>query len=137
MDTREAAEIVIAINQHDPRVQSNAIADAVWANALAPFTRELAWNAVLEHFRLSDDVSPTPAMIRKRASAMAERAAAKQRAIDATKARQMIEAQGETVTPVRLQEIQAAMKDFGKMPTGELVQFNMPEHTDWVDDTAA
>jgi hypothetical protein len=123
MDTREAAEIVIAINQHDPRVQSNEIADAIWANALAPFTRDLAWAAVLEHFRLSDDTAPTPAMIRKRASAMAERAQAKQRAIQATQARELLAAQGEQATPVRLQEIQAALKDFGtEKPRLRLVQ---------------
>jgi hypothetical protein len=52
-------------------------------------------------------------MIRKRASAMAERAQAKQRAIQATQTRQALEARGETVPPIRLQEIQTALKDFG------------------------
>lgn len=115
MDTRAAAEIVIAINQHDPRVQSNEIADAIWANALAPFTKDLAWAAVLEHFRLSDDVAPTPGMIRKRASNMAEREEAKQRAIQATRTRELITAQGEDITPVRVQEIQEGLKNFGKL----------------------
>ncbi|QKY78997.1 hypothetical protein Jinkies_49 [Arthrobacter phage Jinkies] len=120
MDTREAAEIVIAINQHDPRVQSNAIADAIWADALKPFTKELAWAAVLEHYRLADDTAASPAMIRKRASHMAERAAAKQRAIEATQARELIAAQGGDATPIRVQQIQAALKDFGKEPKPRL-----------------
>jgi hypothetical protein len=137
MELREAAEIVIAINQHDPRVQSNEIADAIWADALKPFTREQAWAAVLEHFRLSDDVSPTPAMIRKRASNMAEREAAKQRAIEATRTRELLAAQGEPATPLKVQELEEAFKRFGKLPNGELTQFNKPEHTAWADQTEA
>jgi hypothetical protein len=52
----------------------------------------------------------------RRAKLIRQTAEAKQRAIEATQARQILAERGEDVTPIRLQEIQATLKDFGKMP---------------------
>lgn len=83
MDMKETAAMIVLINQHDPRVQSNEASDLIWANAMAPFTKAEAWQAVLEHYKASEQYPATPAAIKKRASSIASRREAEQRAIDA------------------------------------------------------
>jgi hypothetical protein len=156
MDRREAAEIVVAINQFDTHVQSNAVADAIWFKALQPFSRELAWEAVVEHYTLNDAVSATPSMIRKRATAMASRFEAKERALTAQPAITAIknpnsfrarnpELWDQLFEEGRKQGNEERMRNAAKLNTqkadseeareGNLTQFNYQpnQYTDWAE----
>lgn len=157
MELREAAEIVIAINQFDPKVQSNEIADAIWADALAPFTKEIAWAAVKEHYRINDDTTATPGMIRKRASIMTEQQKSRERAIAVAREREVLGEHASAAAVTRYRELKAELGEAFKVPDspkpaeavldlyhrlknspqGELVQFNRPEHTDWANEEPA
>lgn len=137
MEFREAAETVIAINQFDPRVQSNKISDAIWADALAPYTQETVWEAIKGHYRLNDETPASPAIIRKRASLILEQRRSRERAIQVTRER---EALGAHATPIQVLELREAFNTVLKStdaPTGELVQFNRPEHVGWIDEEPA
>lgn len=83
MNLEETVTIMTWVNQHDPRVQINKPSRDIWANALAPYTYDECMQAVLDHYRVSDDESVSPAKIRKRAELVRSQRTGRQSAIEA------------------------------------------------------
>lgn len=83
MNLEETVTIMTWVNQHDPRVQITKPSRDIWANALAPYSYDECMQAVLDHYRLNDDESVSPAKIRKRAELVRSQRAGRQSAIEA------------------------------------------------------
>jgi hypothetical protein len=84
MHIEEAVALITWVNQHDPRVQVNKGSRDMWAHSLAPYTYDECRQAILDHYRLTDEDTVTPAKIRKRAEMVRNQRAGFQSAIDAT-----------------------------------------------------
>jgi len=83
MNLEETVAIMTWVNQHDPRVQLNKPSRDIWANALQPYSYDEAMQAVLDHYRLNDDESVSPAKIRKRAELVRSQRTGRESAIEA------------------------------------------------------
>lgn len=83
MNLEETVTLMTWVNQYDPRIQINKPARDIWANALQPYTYDESMQAVLDHYRVSDDESVTPAKIRKRAELVRNQRTGRQSAIEA------------------------------------------------------
>jgi hypothetical protein len=68
MDRRDTIAMLTWINQVDPRVMLNEAAAETWAYAMSNINTADAKQAVLEHYKLHDDIAATPSAIRKRAN---------------------------------------------------------------------
>ena len=83
MNLEETVAIMTWVNQYDPRIQINKPARDIWANALAPYTYDETMQAIMDHYRLNDEETVTPAKIRKRAELVRSQRAGRQSAIEA------------------------------------------------------
>lgn len=83
MNIEEAVTLITWVNQHDPRVQVNKGSRDMWAHSLAPYTYDECRQAILDHYRLNDEETVTPAKIRKRAEMVRNQRAGFQSAIEA------------------------------------------------------
>ena len=82
MNLEETVAIMTWVNQYDPRIQINKPARDIWANALAPYTYDETMQAIMDHYRLNDEETVTPAKIRKRAGNIKTSREAKQAALE-------------------------------------------------------
>ena len=83
MNLEETVALMTWVNQHDARVQLNGPSRDIWANALRPYSYDECMQAVLDHYRINDDESVTPAKIRKRAELVRTQRTGRQSAIEA------------------------------------------------------
>jgi len=83
MNLEEAVTLMTWVNQHDARVQITKASRDIWANALGPYTYDESRQAVLDHYRLTDEDPVTPAKIRKRAELVRSQRTGRQSAIEA------------------------------------------------------
>ena len=83
MNLEETVAIMTWVNQYDPRIQINKPARDIWANALMPYTYDETMQAIMDHYRLNDEETVTPAKIRKRAELVRSQRAGRQSAIEA------------------------------------------------------
>lgn len=83
MNLEEAVTLMTWVNQHDARVQITKASRDIWANALEPYTYDESRQAVLDHYRLTDEDPVTPAKIRKRAELVRSQRSGRQSAIEA------------------------------------------------------
>ena len=83
MNLEETVAIMTWVNQYDPRIQINKPARDIWANALAPYTYDETMQAIMDHYRLNDEETVTPAKIRKRAELVRSQRSGRQSAIEA------------------------------------------------------
>lgn len=82
MNLEETVAMMTWVNQHDARVQITKPSRDIWANALAPYSYDECMQAVLDHYRLNDDESVSPAKIRKRAELVRSQRTGRQSAIE-------------------------------------------------------
>ena len=82
MNLEETVALMTWVNQHDPRVQLNKPSRDIWANALQPYSYDECMQAVLDHYRLNDDESVSPAKIRKRAELVRAQRTGRQSALE-------------------------------------------------------
>lgn len=156
MNLEETVVFITWLNQYDPRVQLNAAARDMWHYSLGSVPVEDCRQAVLEHTKVNEVVA-TPGAIYKRAKAIQTSREASQRA-------RMIEAAPSNPTLIKNpnsfrnrnpelwdQLFNEGRKQgnkeraingapYGAKPfshEGELVQFNLPQHTAWADEPAA
>lgn len=83
MNLEETVTLMTWVNQHDARLQLNGPSRDIWANALAPYSYDECMQAVLDHYRINDDETVTPAKIRKRAELVRTQRTGRQSAIEA------------------------------------------------------
>jgi len=83
VNLEETVALMTWVNQHDARVQLNGPSRDIWANALRPYSYDECMQAVLDHYRINDDESVTPAKIRKRAELVRTQRTGRQSAIEA------------------------------------------------------
>lgn len=83
MNLEETVGIMTWVNQHDPRVQITKPSRDIWANALAPYSYDECMQAIMDHYRLNDEETVTPAKIRKRAELVRSQRTGRQSAIEA------------------------------------------------------
>jgi len=83
MNLEETVTLMTWVNQYDPRLQLTTPARDIWANALQPYSYDECMQAVLDHYRLNDDESVSPAKIRKRAELVRSQRTGRQSAIEA------------------------------------------------------
>lgn len=86
MNLEETVTLIAWVNQHDARVQVNGPSRDIWAHAMQPYTIEEARQAILDHYRINDDQSVTPGMVRKRAEIVRSSRAGQQSALTAATA---------------------------------------------------
>ena len=67
MDAKETITMLTWINQTDPRVMLNQASVERWQYALRPYEYAVCKHAVLEHYKLHEDVPASSAAIAKRA----------------------------------------------------------------------
>lgn len=157
MDLTETVHMLRWLSSIDPRVVFNEASAEMWQHSLEPVTAAEAKQAVLDHYRQNDQFPATYAGIRKRALNIRDMQAAQHRALEATPS-------GTTVyNPRAMRSRNPELWDqlfeegrrqgnetraingaqYGVKATspeaqnGELTQFNMPEYTDWADQTEA
>lgn len=90
MDLTETIHMLRWLSNIDARVMFNEPAVEMWQHALDPVTAAEAKQAVLDHYRQSDQFPATHAGIRKRALNLRDTIQAQHRAIEATPARPVV-----------------------------------------------
>jgi hypothetical protein len=83
MNLEETVKLITWVNQHDARVQVNGPSRDIWAHSMAPYTAGEARQAVLDHYRINDTETVTPAIVRKRAEIVRNARAGFQSAVTA------------------------------------------------------
>lgn len=157
MDLNETIHFLRWVSSVDARVMFNEPAVEMWQHALAPVAAAEAKQAVLDHYRQSDQFPATHAGIRKRALNVRDMQQAQHRALEATPASTTIknpnswrarnpqewnrlfeqgrrEANAERAINGARYGVKANSPEARE---GNLTQFNMPEYTDWATDTEA
>lgn len=83
MNLTDTAAYLTWLSQSDNRIQVTEPNVEIWGNALATIPTATVKAVTLEHYRVNEQLAPTPAIIRKAASAALARDAAKAAAIEA------------------------------------------------------
>lgn len=83
MNLEETVTIMTWVSQYDGRIQLTKASRDIWANALQPYSYEECHQAILDHYRINDDETVTPAKIRKRAELVRSQTTGRQSAIEA------------------------------------------------------
>lgn len=83
MDHKQTIAMLTWINQVDPRVMLNEAAVDVWAYAMRNVPADVAKQAVLEHYKMHEDLAATPGGISKRSVNIKASREAKQKALSA------------------------------------------------------
>ena len=82
MDHKQTIAMLTWINQVDPRVMLNEASVDVWAYAMSNIPGDVAKQAVLEHYKATEQVAASPGIISKRANAIRNSREAKQNALE-------------------------------------------------------
>lgn len=83
MNLTDTAAYLTWLSQSDNRIQVTEPNVEIWGNALATIPTATVKAVTLEHYRVNEQIAPTPAIIRKAGIASAARDAAKVAAIQA------------------------------------------------------
>jgi len=134
----ETAKILAKIQLIDNRTVDLETVKA-WHEAIGRFEFADAMTALTLHRQDSTEFV-MPGHIKdnvRRAKAMRASNEARQRAILTSRAREILAARGEEATPVRMQEVRELLANTPEAQTGELIQFEKPEHIGWTEEPAA
>lgn len=82
MDHKQTIAMLTWINQVDPRVMLNEANVEVWAYAMQNVPGDVAKQAVLEHYKATEQVAASPGIISKRAQAIRNSREAKTSALE-------------------------------------------------------
>ena len=83
MNLTDTAAYLTWLSQSDNRIQVTEPNVEIWGNALATIPTATVKAVTLEHYRVNEQIVPTPAIIRKAGVASAAREAAKHSALEA------------------------------------------------------
>lgn len=83
MNLTDTAAYLTWLSQSDNRIQVTEPNVEIWGNALATIPTATVKAVTLEHYRVNEQIAPTPAIIRKAGIASAARDAAKVAALEA------------------------------------------------------
>lgn len=83
MNLTDTAAYLTWLSQSDSRIQVTEPNVEIWGNALATIPTPTVKAVTLEHYRVNEQIAPTPAIIRKAGIAAAAREAAKHSALEA------------------------------------------------------